>query len=781
MPTCSFPVLVWKNSAGIYTASLVEYAAPAAVAASAKSALEQLKSFVEWQYRQEPAPPLPELRDAKLVQYRVSVRPEYQDAVSGRRYPVSLPVELRVHCVLGKQSEDNRFASIPIPGLRLQLTRYDEPDVFVPRMVQRWFEDRAPGELAAFAPPDEVLLELIHVTIQPPVRSQRLQLRTPQLEKIADPLGETHVRSLYGRAWERDDEVREFATRLQREQGSWLLVGEAGSGRTTLLCEAVRQIERDLHGEQRVTADTPSVLRPARRFWQTSAGRLIAGMMYLGEWQERLEGVIGELADIDGVLCIESLPELLRTGGRESTDSLAAFCTPYLQRGELRMIAEVTPAQLDACRRLLPGFVDLFHVQTLKTLTSQQAVRVLERVAENAAAISGIRVAPQAAARVVRLFERFQSWQVFPGAVATFWKDLLDRSERKPDRSLCEDDVLTEFLKRTGLPEKFLRDEVRVLRATVLQQFESEIIGQPGACAAAADMVIQFKAGLNDPQRPLGVLLFCGPTGVGKTELAKAISRCLFGGNGPERPGDATMERTEVPRMLRLDMSEYSGPWAADRLLLKSDGDSSDFIQQIRRQPFTVLLMDEIEKAHPAVFDVLMNVFDEGRLTDRFGRVTWFRSTVIILTSNLGSVSNGSVGFGGSSQQSAARHEAAVREFFRPEFFNRLDRVVTFDPLSERAIEGITENEMRRIAGREGLSRRGVQLTWTADVVSHLARTAFDPRYGARPLQRALESLIVAPLAARIVNRSTALPTVIHCRLREGQIVLDEMPPGGTA
>jgi ATP-dependent Clp protease ATP-binding subunit ClpC len=269
----------------------------------------------------------------------------------------------------------------------------------------------------------------------------------------------------------------------------------------------------------------------------------------------------------------------------------------------------------------------------------------------------------------VRLFERFQCWQVFPGAAATLWRELLERTERLPAKELTEDAVVTAFLKRTGLPEAFLRDE------------------------------------------------------------------------------------------LRLDMSEYSGPWAADRLLLKSDGECSDFLQQVRRQPFTVLLLD---------------VFDEGRLTDRFGRITWFRSTVIVMTSNLGSESSAAVGFGEGARQSAARHERAVREFFRPEFFNRLDRVVTFEPLSIDVIERITEKELRQIAAREGLVRRGVRLSWTADVVRHLAQAGFDPRYGARPLQRTLESRIIAPLALKLVQNATTLPAEIHCLLRDGQVVLQE-------
>src|SRR5439155_8505162 len=172
--------------------------------------------------------------------------------------------------------------------------------------------------------------------------------------------------------------------------------------------------------------------------------------------------------------------------------------------------------------------------------------------------------------------------------------------------------------------------------------------------------------------------------------LAKGLSRFLFGTQSQRLLG-----------LIRLDSSEYSGPWAADRRLLRADGEPSDFIQQIRRQPFSVVLFDEIEKAHPDVFDVLMNVFDEGRLTDRFGRATIFRSAVIVLTSNLGAMSSRQLGFG--DRDDSGRYEAAAREFFRPEFFNRLDAVVRFDALPPAAIEAITEKELRDIAAREGL------------------------------------------------------------------------------
>ncbi|MFM8221789.1 MAG: AAA family ATPase, partial [Planctomycetaceae bacterium] len=234
-------------------------------------------------------------------------------------------------------------------------------------------------------------------------------------------------------------------------------------------------------------------------------------------------------------------------------------------------------------------------------------------------------------------------------------------------------------------------------------------------------------------------------------------------------PSQAATDRQA--RLLRLDMSEYSGPWAADRLLFQANGQPSEFIRQIRRQPFTVVLFDEIEKAHPSVYDVLMTVFDEGRLSDRFGRVTWFRSAVLVMTSNLGTVTQGSVGFGGAETGRTGHQAVAVRQHFRPEFFNRIDRVVVFDPLPVAAIREITRKELRRVAQRDGVRRWGLELSWSEELVEHLAQAGLDPLYGARPLQRTIETRVVAPLATWLLRNPPSGPCRVHCDLRDGAVV----------
>jgi ATP-dependent Clp protease ATP-binding subunit ClpC len=746
VPTHRYPVLVVRDPAGAFTAVAVDEEDLAGFGPTAAAARDDLKDYLEWAHRRTPWLRVPDFLDPELHTFKVNVRAEYR--TEKRIYPCDQPITVRVPCVTGRQASGQRLASLPLLGSRFT---YHEP-ASLKSLAQRYalqkLEGLTPQELARHLALPHVELADVVVRIPREAAADESVEAPMTLGRVAEPLGERAVRKQFARAWERDAETALLVRKLRRERASVLLVGEPGVGKTTLLVEAVREVEKRLADE----AKAESKKAQPRRFWQTSAGRIIAGMKYLGQWEERVEALIAELGEIEGVLCVDRLLDLVRTGGIGPADSIASFLIPYLTRGELRLVAEATPSELDACRRLLPGLADVFQIIAVEPFDRMKALAVLDRHIETSKANLRVAVAPGVSDRVVQLYRRFMPYSAFPGQSAAFTRELIDRGSRERWPEVTPGHVVTHFMARTGLPELFLRDEITLNRESVLDWFRSQVIDQPEACNAAAGVVLTFKSGLNDPHRPLGVLLFCGPTGVGKTEMAQALARYFFGASG-------TSAKSEGKRLIRLDMSEYAGFDAVERLVGPPHGEPSELIRKVRQQPFTVVLLDEIEKASPDVFDVLLGVFDEGRLTDRFGRVTKFRSALVVMTSNLGADRQATFGFDTAARP---RYRDEAMAFFRPEFFNRLDAVVTFHPLGPETIRAITRKELAAIAHREGLARLGLTIRWTDRLVEQLAKVGFDARYGARPLQRTVERTVVAPLARWLLERPPVGPVTME-------------------
>ncbi len=747
MATFRIPILIWQDFGGNFTAHAItgegEYFPPAAFNAKKDRAVSELKEHLQWLFEDEYWREQPEYSEAKLLEFRVELRPEFEIKTDdeGRRKKSKRPLKkrtftaeevfpLRVACVYWKNAGGDFYASLPLFDIEFVFNRESELKNLVRMKVQEELRGQTPLDLASVLPPKEFWLEEISFQSRRRKKETETFKEIPNLEKVAEPLGAKYLNKKISKAYGRDAEVNDLVKRLTNERASVIILGENGTGKTTVLTEAVRNIERDLSGKTEAQEDWEDK-NPKHRFWQTNGGRLIAGMQYLGQWEERLELVIGELSDIDGVLCAENLLDLVRYGGRDANESLAAFLVPYLERNELRLICEATSAELDACRRMLPNFAAQFQIVHLPEFTAEAALDVLTQIAEIQARNRHISYSANSINLIYRLFSRFVPYQKFPGRTTQFLAQVFEKGKKE----ITNEDVIENFIKLTGLPELFLLDEITLNFEDVVAEFERQVIGQPQACEQVAGIVTTFKAGLNDKARPLGVLLFTGPTGVGKTELAKVLARFFFG---------ETDEQKE--KIVRVDMSEYSGIGSATRLLTKSHGSPSDLIQKVRENPFSVVLFDEVEKADAQVFDVLLGLFDEGRLTDRFGRVTNFTSSVVIMTSNLGAkrFAKGEIGF---NENENILNLKEIKQFFRPEFFNRLDAVVQFKTLDKNALYEITEKEIGAIMKREGLTEKNIELVWTKEIIEFLAEKGFDPSYGARPLQRTIETLLSAPLA----------------------------------
>jgi len=535
----------------------------------------------------------------------------------------------------------------------------------------------------------------------------------PAVEAVAEDWVERAARkrlpAVVGHDPRFEQEVRRFA---DDPPPSVLVVGESGVGKTTF----VRRLARQLLRWKREKVAAP------RRLWGTSADRILAGMIYLGQWQERCLQMVEQLEGEGQYLYVGSLLPVLRAQADGS--SIADLFAGAVEEGNVPMIAECTPDELVSARRRASRFVDSFHLIHLEPPRRQTVVPMLATWAER----SGLDLHPAALDRLVRHLDTHSRRTRFPGKGF----QLIDWLARQAPKGRIDPlDASRWYADHAGLPVDLIADERSATVDELAAKLRAGVIGQDAACRDAARVLARLKAGLADPDKPIGNLLFAGPTGVGKTELAKQLARVLFG---------------DAERIVRVDLSEYMGPGAAQRLRQVGRGVTS-LAQRVHDRPLSLVLLDEIEKAHPEVFDLLLGVLGEGRLTDAMGRLVDFRMTVIVATSNLGADRPRAVGFDATD---ARDYGAAVRDFFRPEMVNRFDHVIGFRNLEASDLRQIVELELTRSRRRPGLRRRNLDLVVSERARDRLAELGWHPTFGARPLRRTIEERVFTPLAARI-------------------------------
>ncbi|HLL17017.1 MAG TPA: AAA family ATPase [Pyrinomonadaceae bacterium] len=549
------------------------------------------------------------------------------------------------------------------------------------------------------------------------------------------------------------ERVLEMETAIRKEPPrSVLLVGDSGVGKTTL----VRVLARHLQRERWLILEA-------------SAADVLAGQQYIGQLEGRVQTLVREIGGKRVLWVVPNFQELVWAGRHQYNPSgLLDLLLPHVESGAVKLIGETTSAAYEKLMQMRPKLRTALETCRVGALGDAETLEVARRWAAagrkttetqkgsgdatRAAAALAPRISEQTLQEAFQLAKQYLADKAAPGNLlllldSTHRRLLIERgttTNAAADASgeVTLDDLLVTLSQLTGLPVSILDDRAGLDLRDLRGFFEARVLGQPEAVECLVERVAMIKAGLTDPTRPQGVFLFVGPTGTGKTEIAKTLAEFLFG--SPER-------------MIRLDMSEFQTPDALDRILgEQSDtAESTALVNSIRKQPFAVVLLDEFEKAHPQVWDLFLQVFDDGRLTDRRGNTADFRHCVVIMTSNLGATLPHGAGIGFSQEQAhfaAGAVERAVMRSFRREFVNRIDRVVVFRPLGRAVMRDLLRKELNDVLRRRGLRTRQWAVEWDESAIDFLLEKGFTADLGARPLKRAIERYLLSPLALTIVN-----------------------------
>ena len=507
---------------------------------------------------------------------------------------------------------------------------------------------------------------------------------------------------------------------------SLLVVGEPGVGKTSFVrCLAQR------------------LMQQGWTIFESSASEIIAGQAYIGDLEERMRALLAALHVDKRVLWyIPGFHDTQFAGRhRYSPIGLLDLMLPAIEGGRICVLGETHPAAWEKLLQQRPRLRNLMQTVRMEPATTTETLALAARVFPQEGPKSVVE--PGVLNEALELARSYLTAAMAPGNVLDLLRQtrtLMPTGAGAPPISRAE--LLAAVARFTGLPLAVI-DEQQGLDAGGLRAFlESRVMGQPEAVSCLVDRIAMLKAGLTDPRRPIGVFLFAGPTGTGKTEVARTLAEYLFG---------------SVDRMIRLDMSEFQEPHSLARILgdAGEDGETQSLVARIRRQPFSVLLLDEFEKAHPRIWDLFLQVFDDGRLTDAQGNLADFRHCIVILTSNLGATEHRGASLGflrGEGEFGGSQVLRAIATTFRPEFVNRIDRVVVFRPLSKSVMRDILRKELRAVLDRRGFRHRDWAVEWEESAIEFLLERGFTRDMGARPLRRAIDEHVLAPIAMTIVE-----------------------------
>lgn len=517
---------------------------------------------------------------------------------------------------------------------------------------------------------------------------------------------------------------------------------------------------------------------------------IVAGTKYRGQFEERLKQIMRELIENPQyIVFIDELHTLVGAGSAEGSLDAANILKPALSRGEIQCIGATTPAEFRKSIERDRSLERRFQAVKVPPPTEEEAIRILEGLRERYESFHQVRYTREALEAAVYQSNRYIPDRFLPDKAI----DVIDeagarvklrarreRAERlsydgpifladlgvpfaEEDEMLLsvevtKDDVEEVIARWTGIPITSLKEEESQKLLRIEEELHRRVVAQRSAISALARAIRRSRAGLKNPNRPVGSFLFLGPTGVGKTEVARSLAEFLFGS-----------ERA----MIRFDMSEFMEKHAVSKLIGSPPGyvgheEGGQLTERIRRSPYAVVLFDEIEKAHPDIFNILLQVFEDGILTDSLGNTVDFKNTIIIMTSNIGArfiQKRGALGFQASAEATREKIEemvmSAVRQTFNPEFINRLDEIIIFDPLHDEELFEIVGLQVEQL--NRTLRRRGLEVRLTDEAKRWIVnKTCTDRSYGARPLRRALQKYVEDPLSEAIIQGSLNGASVVE-------------------
>ena len=628
----------------------------------------------------------------------------------------------------------------------------------------------------------------------------------------------------------RDGEIQRVIQILSRRtKNNPCLIGEPGVGKTAIAEGLARKI---------VMGDVPDEMLDKRLLSLDLSG-MVAGTKYRGEFEERIKKLLEEVRKSGNViLFIDELHTIVGAGSAEGAVDAANIIKPALGRGEIQVIGATTLNEYrkyiekdaalerrfqpitvgepspEATLEILKGLRDKYEAHHHLTITDgalEAAVRLSRRYINDRflpdkaidlmdEAASQVRMSAESAspdlkdleekiAALHREKEEAVTAQDFEKAaqLRDIEKDYQEQVEIERDKwhkqmsvsrgTVTEDDIAKVVAGWTGIPVTRLTEDESQRLLQLEEVLHERVVGQDEAVAAVAKAIRRSRVGLKDPKRPIGSFLFLGPTGVGKTELCKTLAEAMFG---------------DENAMIRIDMSEYMEKHTVSRLVGSPPGyvgheEGGQLTEKVRRKPYSVVLFDEIEKAHPDVWNILLQILEDGIVTDSQGRRVDFKNTIIVMTSNVGAknitAADTPLGFDGSGEAAKRTEEerfarikdavmAELRQTFRPEFLNRIDEIIVFHQLTEENIRSIARRMLDTIGSR--MAAQGITLQADDDAVAALAKDGFDPRYGARPLRRTLQNEVEDVVAEQMLDGKLQSGDTAHVRLRDDKVVIEK-------